>query len=152
MKIVSDHVLYYTAKAKVTKSIEYEHYDGRNDLVIKKNASIIMFGREFISITRHENDQKDIVRTVYYENGGNELITLLDFYERGLVKKGAREFSVCGIRIRATIAVQGSENLCMTLMSDAKTPAAEDPIYLTPAEAANLQKCIYHVVSFLARP
>lgn len=151
MKTVSEHVLYCTEKAKITKTVEYEHYDGRNDLIIKKSASVTIFNREFVRIDRHENDQRDIVKTYYYENGCNDLITLFDFYERGLVKKGSRDFFVCGLRIRATIATQGSENLCLTVMADAKTPAQEPLVYFTPAEAANLQRCIYHVVSFLAR-
>ncbi|GFO65899.1 hypothetical protein M1B72_02715 [Geomonas paludis] len=149
---VSEHVLYSTEKARVTKTVEYEQNDGRHDLIIKKDASVVLFNREFVTIDRYKNNQGDIARTVYYENGCNDLITLLDFFERGLVKKGARDFLICGLHIRATIATQGSENLCLNVMVDAETPAQEPPVYFTPAEAANLQRCIYHVASFLARP
>lgn len=153
MNGTSEWLLYGDGFVHVVKKAIVERSNGRA-AIITREASVCLFDLDLILVDHTKNMQGDIRDAKYDLRGANTFITVLESFRKGTITAGNRESWLIWITqdllVKATVAQQGTMNLCLRKMSDMKTPAGEDPIYLAPMQAANLEKCIYHVLSFIA--
>jgi hypothetical protein len=152
MKITKSFLFYCEDNIEVHKTIEFEQHDGRQDLVTNKTAMVMLFDQNLISVEDTSNPQGNAKSIRYGLQGANILLTVLESFRRGMIPARAKGVWISdSIQIKASTTVQGTTNLCLTRVAKSEKLEEKREIFLTPVQAASLEKCIYHVLSYLAR-